>query len=330
MTAEARVEAPVPEGLRLDVFISETMGLFSRSQVKSRVTEVRVNGKSVRLSRKLKAGDVVAVDYTHAPPISAEPENIPLDVIFENDDVVVVNKPQGMVVHPGSGNSTGTLVNALLFHCAGLSAAFGAEEIRPGIVHRLDKETSGVIIMAKNPRAHELLSAQFKARKTRKLYAAILQGGLKEPRGRLETMIVRDTAHRKRFACSAVRGRHSVTLWKVVRTYSGAPPAAPEAAVSAASAASGKRPPRLYTLVMLSPKTGRTHQLRVHMRHLSAPVLGDELYGRPDPLFPQARLMLHAKSLTILLPGEERPRTFRAPLPGRFREILGSQSLSPR
>lgn len=331
MTAEARVEAPVPEGLRLDVFISETMGLFSRSQVKSRVTEVRVNGKSVRLSRKLKAGDVVAVDYTHAPPISAEPEDIPLDVIFENDDVIVVNKPQGMVVHPGSGNHTGTLVNALLFHCGGLSKAFGAEEIRPGIVHRLDKETSGVIIAAKNPHAHELLSAQFKARKTRKLYAAILQGGLKEPRGRLETLILRDSAHRKRFACSAVRGRQSVTLWKVVRTYSAAS-ASMHASVraSAPTSASGTRPARLYTLVILSPKTGRTHQLRVHMRHLSAPILGDDLYGRPDPLFPDARLMLHAMSLTILLPGEEKPRTFRAPLPGRFREILGSQSLSPR
>ena len=314
MNAEAIVDAPVPQGLRLDLFISETMGLFSRSQVKSRVTDARVNGKSARLSRKLKPGDVVSVDYTDAPPVSAAPEDIPLDVIFESEDVIVVNKPQGMVVHPGSGNHTGTLVNALLFHCGGLSEAFGAGEVRPGIVHRLDKETSGVIIAAKNPRAHELLSAQFKARKTRKLYTAILQGDLRETRGRLETLIVRDSSHRKRFVCSTVRGRNSVTLWKVVKRFQAETPG----------------PPRRYTLVILSPKTGRTHQLRVHMRHLSAPILGDELYGRPDPVFPQVRLMLHARSLTILLPGEKTPRTFRAPLPQRFRDVLGSQSLSPR
>ncbi len=317
-TARARLEDPGLEGTRLDVFLADHMRLFSRSQAKTRVVEARVNGSAVRLSRKLRQGDLVEVDFMEAAPVNAVPQNIPLSIIFENEDVIVLNKAQGMVVHPGSGNPTGTLVNALLFHCGNLADEFGGGDSRPGIVHRLDKETSGVIIAAKNPRAHEFLSAQFKARRTRKRYLAILWGRPPLERGKVESRIVRDPMHRKRFICSEARGRTALTYYQVLREYSLHPSSPPS-------------PNAGYCLVSLQPRTGRTHQLRVHMRHISAPILGDPLYGRPDPLFPGATLMLHAHRLAIVLPGETIPRVFTAPLPARMRATLETlQSFSPK
>jgi 23S rRNA pseudouridine1911/1915/1917 synthase len=318
-TADARVEDPAHWGARLDVFISEGMGLFSRSQAKARVVAARVNGKNARLARRVKPGDLVSVDYTDAPPLEAAPQDIPLDIIFENEDAIVINKPQGMVVHPGSGNREGTLVNALLFHCAGLAGAFGGEDSRPGIVHRLDKDTSGVIIAAKNPRAHEFLASQFKARRVRKSYLAVVMGLPEESHGRVETGILRDSSHRKRFICVSGRGRAAVTYYKVLRSY------------RMPAGAGLPRSPAVYGFLSLAPRTGRTHQLRVHMRHLSTPILGDPLYGKPDARFPDASLMLHAHRLSILLPGEEIPRIFAAPLPERLRSTLRRlHSLSPR
>jgi 23S rRNA pseudouridine1911/1915/1917 synthase len=308
---EARVDDPRLAGARLDVFIAEGIGLFSRSQAKTRIVEARVNGKASRLSRRLKPGDTVSVDFIDAQQMNADPQDIPLDILFENDDVIVLNKPYGMVVHPGSGNPTGTLVNALLFHCRGLGEAFGFDKLRPGIVHRLDKDTSGVIIAAKHPRAHELLAAQFTSHEARKRYLAIVLGSPKELQGRIETKIRRDPSHRKKFICSQAQGRTAITRFKVLRMY---------------PAGRG-----VYAFVSLRPHTGRTHQLRVHMRHLACPILGDPLYGREDTLFPGIPLMLHAQSLIIRLPGEESPRGFAAPLPPRFRETLRTlQSLSPR
>jgi 23S rRNA pseudouridine1911/1915/1917 synthase len=309
---EARVKAAEPQGLRLDLFVSERLGLFSRSQAKARITEARVNGRSVRLSHKLKPGDLVSVEYTDAPPIDLLPEEIPLNILFENEDVIVIDKPQGMVVHPGSGNPGGTLLNALLFHCKGLGKAFGKEEPRPGIVHRLDKETSGVLIAAKNPRAHELLSAQFKSRRARKRYLALVQGRPRELRGNVETRIARDPTNRKRFAISKDLGRIATTGYLVLRLYS----------IPADARSKTGAPARIYGFVSLYPRTGRTHQLRVHMKHLSAPILGDALYGRIDPLFAGISLMLHAHKLSIILPGETSPREFTAPLPERFRRAL--------
>jgi len=305
--AEARVEDPGLAGTRVDTFVSETLGLFSRSQARARIVEVRVNGAPARLGRKLKAGDAVSVVYRDAPAPEASPENIPLSILFENDDVLVVDKPQGMVVHPGCGNLSGTLVNALLFHCEGIAARFGAGDARPGIVHRLDKETSGVIIVAKNVRAHEHLAAQFQARTVRKRYLAVVRGKLPAESGKVETRIARDPHDRKRFACAASGGRIALTHYRLLRSF-------------------GE-----HGLVLLSPRTGRTHQLRVHMRHLGAPILGDPVYGRKDPRFPDATLMLHARSLALLLPGEETPRLFTARTPQRFRDVLRAlQSSSPR
>jgi 23S rRNA pseudouridine1911/1915/1917 synthase len=301
-TAEALVDDAASAGMRLDRFVAERMGLFTRSQAKSRVTVMMVNGEPARPSRRLKLGDRVAVGYADLPAVDASTapaaEAIPLAILFENDDVAVVDKPQGMVVHPGSGNRTGTLVNALLFHCAGLAQAFDGCGARPGIVHRLDKDTSGVIITAKNPAAHEHLARQFRDHRVRKLYLAVVRGNPREDAGRVDGGIARSRTDRKRFAPVAAGGRRAVTDWRVLRRYDGC------------------------SLVLLAPKTGRTHQLRVHLRLLGTPVLGDPLYGGKDPRFPAATLMLHAWRLRIVLPGESLAREFRAPLPGRFRSLL--------
>ncbi len=317
-SAEGKVDEPSLSGIRVDVFLSDHLALFSRSQAKARVVSVLVNGAQARLSRRLKQGDVVRVEFTEPPPIGAVAQDIPLSILFENRDVIVLDKPQGMVVHPGSGNPDGTLVNALLHHCREIADSFGAGEPRPGIVHRLDKETSGVMIVAKNLAAHELLSAQFKARDTRKRYLAVLQGRPAEPAGKIETRIVRDPRHPTRFTWSQSRGRSAVTRYRVLGTFTAPGPAA-------------GNPGRVYSLVSLRPRTGRTHQLRVHMRSLGTPILGDPVYGRPDAGLPHATLMLHAHRLTIRLPGDEAARTFTARVPARFREVLKSvQRVSPR
>ena len=316
-TASSEVRDSSLAGVRLDVFIADHMKLFSRSQARTRVAEAQVNGRRVRLSHKLRLGDMVSVDYTEQVGPDVVAEDIPLSILFENDDAIVIDKPQGMVVHPGSGNAHGTMVNALLFHCSQLGEAFGQETARPGIVHRLDKETSGVIIAAKNPIAHEYLSAQFKSREVRKRYLAITVGTLPAAAGRIETRIVRDPVHRKRFTISAGRGRLAITHYKVIRVFT----------------AMRTRDERgqSFSLVALMPRTGRTHQLRVHMRHLSTPILGDPLYGKPHPLFPDCGLLLHARGLTIRLPGEDHARTFAAAVPERFKSVLRElHNLSPR
>jgi 23S rRNA pseudouridine1911/1915/1917 synthase len=308
-TAEAVVDDAASAGMRLDRFVAGRLGLFTRSQAKSRVTVMLVNGEPARPSRRLKLGDRVAVEYADGPAAgeSEAPaaEAIPLAIIYENDQVAVIDKPQGMVVHPGSGNRSGTLVNALLAHCNGLAEAYGALEARPGIVHRLDKDTSGVIITAKNPAAHEHLARQFRDHRVRKLYLAVVRGGPRLDAGRVDGGIARSRTDRKRFAPVATGGRRSVTDWRVLRRYEGC------------------------SLVLLAPKTGRTHQLRVHLRLLGAPVLGDPLYGGKDARFPDATLMLHAWRLKITLPGEPQPREFRAPLPERFRSLLRGIPAAP-
>jgi 23S rRNA pseudouridine1911/1915/1917 synthase len=307
---ETRVDEPADEGARLDVYVAGRLGLFSRSQAKARIISATVNGSPARLARRLRLGDVVIVEWSDPPPSDLAPEDIPLDILFESADVVVVDKPQGMVVHPGSGNSHGTLVNALLFRYAGLAAAFGENAGRPGIVHRLDKETSGVLIVARTIATHEMLAAQFRDRTTRKRYLAIVQGVPRDGSGRIENRLGRDPRNRKRFTSVTSGGRAASTRYRVLRTYG-----------------AGKN---AYSLLLLAPRTGRTHQLRVHMKLLGTPILGDTVYGRSDPGYPDARLMLHARSLRIRLPGEEQPRAFVSPLPPRFRGILRQlQSSSP-
>jgi 23S rRNA pseudouridine1911/1915/1917 synthase len=307
----------IPSLLRLDRYVAENLALMSRSQLKSRCIEARVNGKAVKISRLLKGGDRLELNWAESEPLDLIPEDLPLNRLYEDANVVLVNKEQGMVVHPGAGNRRGTLANALLFRRLCLNGAarkpssqnlssenLSSPEGRLGIVHRLDKDTSGVIIAAYNNETLAFLSAQFKNRQVRKTYAAIVQGTPKETSGNIETYITRDPRDRKRFTVSANKGKLALTRYRVIRSWGA------------------------YSLVLLRPKTGRTHQLRVHLLHLGHPILGDPIYGASSgsgacgARFVEATLMLHAKSLRILLPGDAEPQTFRAPLPARFSQFL--------
>jgi 23S rRNA pseudouridine1911/1915/1917 synthase len=292
------VEGDIGEGLRLDRYVAEELKLLTRSQLKTKLLGARINGRAVKLSRPVKPGDLLELSWAEPEPLNLIPEDIPLRILYEDDRVVVINKDQGMVVHPGAGNRTGTLANALLFRCRNYTAGNIAGNFRPGIVHRLDKDTSGVIIAAYDDSALAFLADQFKARTVKKTYAAIVQGNPKEPRGIIETCIVRDSRDRKRFTVSTGRGKSALTRYRVIRSWGA------------------------YSLLLLRPRTGRTHQLRVHLRHLGHPILGDPVYGVPDRRFPGGTLMLHARALTIILPGHEAPSIFKAPLPKRFREII--------
>ena len=293
-TIRDRVPDTASPGVRLDTYLAETLRLCSRSQLRRRLLKALVNGSEAKLSRRLRAGDQLEVQLAPPPALEVAPQPIPLDILFEDENLMVINKPQGLVVHPGCGNPSGTLVNALLHHCKTLKEKFPGQPIRPGIVHRLDKDTSGLIVVAKNPAAQEFLASQFRGRRVRKQYLAVVQGTPPQEKGRIETRICRDPGNRKRFTCSATRGRLAVTRYRLIRSLKGS------------------------SLLTLYPKTGRTHQLRVHMRRLGCPILGDPLYGRAAP----HPLLLHAYRLWIILPGEEEPRVFRAPLPPLFREYL--------
>ena len=285
---EENLETPV----RLDRYVSENLRLLSRSQIKAKLLKAKLNGKEAKLSRPVKRKDRLDLQWEDAPILDLIPQNISLDIVFENSRCIVVNKAQGMVVHPGAGNRQGTLVNALLFHKE------PKEELkvcgtRPGIVHRLDKDTSGLIIAAFDDEALFFLSEQFKNRKVKKNYAAIVCGVPKDKKGCIETFIARDPHNRKKFKVSD-NGRHAITYYKIIRQWQN------------------------YSLLLLRPKTGRTHQIRVHLRHICCPILADPIYGGCDKLFPNASLMLHSKKLAITLPGETIERIFSTVLPERF------------
>jgi 23S rRNA pseudouridine1911/1915/1917 synthase len=281
--------------MRLDRYAAERLKILTRSQVKARSLTARVNGKEAKISRILKSGDRLELNWDDPEPLNLIPEDLPLKILYEDENAVVVNKKQGMVVHPGAGNFRGTLANALIFRRKALNAG---ENFRAGIVHRLDKDTSGIIIAAYNDKTLTFLSDQFKNRAVKKVYAAIVSGIPAEQSGRIETCIIRDARDRKKFAASLEKGKSALTFYRVIRSW------------------------KNYSLLLLKPKTGRTHQLRVHMRFLGHPILGDPLYGKPDPRFPNAALMLHAKRLTLLLPEDETPRSFKTALPPRFRELI--------
>ena len=298
------VENDIPPGLRLDRYAAEYLKILSRSQVKARRLEAMLNGKPVKVSRPLKGGEHLELCWAEAEASLLIPEELPLDVIYEDERVIVLNKAQGMVVHPGAGNRQHTLANALLYRSLKKGAADFNEALgqtlgqRPGIVHRLDKDTSGVIIAAWDDESLAFLSEQFKKRKVRKSYAAMVLGCPRQALGRIEKNIVRSRRDRKTFTVSDNEGRASLTYFKVIRTWGD------------------------YSLLLLRPKTGRTHQIRVHLKYLGNPILGDPIYGRDEARFKKASLMLHAKSLSLVLPEHEKPETFRAPLPPRFRETI--------
>lgn len=306
--------ARVPDGFegsqRLDKYIASLPNAFNRSKLKSGVHEILIDGKTGRLSSKVRAGSQIDIQWEDNIPDDITPEDIPLKIIYEDENVTVVNKEQGMVTHPAAGNWSGTLVNALLFHWGRSSVRQikegEASEImalrRPGIVHRLDKDTSGVLICAKNREAEEWLQGQFQKHSLVKEYILIVRGCPPKKDGIVDTMIVRDSRDRKRFKAAEIKdcadGKRAVTFYHVVAVYSN------------------------YALVRVRLATGRTHQIRVHMKHLGCPILGDPIYSRKDNFFPDATLMLHSRLLKIRLPGSENMTAFKAAVPARFKEII--------
>ncbi|MDR2314691.1 MAG: RluA family pseudouridine synthase [Spirochaetaceae bacterium] len=330
----------LPGEIRLDRYVAERLRLLSRSQIKSRILEARVNGKPVKVSRLLRAGDALTLSWLPQAPVHLEPEHIPLKILYEDRRCVVINKDQGMVVHPGAGNHSGTLANALLWRklfcragAAGareVPAAAAAAGLRSGIVHRLDKDTSGVLIAAYDDEALAMLSAQFKARTVKKRYRALVQGSFREEGGRIYTRLIRDPRDRRRFRVLPVEASSpsSVPSASAGSVLAGAAPAGfPGKKLRGKLALSYYRVLHSwgdYSLVSLAPRTGRTHQLRVHLKYLGHPILGDPLYGSRDRSFPGVPLLLHARRLGIVLPGASGMSCFTAPLPGVFKNTLGT------
>lgn len=290
-------------GLRADRFIAEELGLFPRSQFRQHALTITINGEQAKPSRIVKPGDEVRVSYEEPPAPGVSAEDIPLDILYEDDDVVVLNKRAGMVVHPGAGNRAGTVVNALLHHVGELGSF--PSTVRPGIVHRLDKDTSGVLITAKSEAVHEFLARQFRDRSLEKVYLAVVRGTPPRSDGTISAPLARDPRNRKRFTTVVDRGKPAETEYRVMRRFPG------------------------YALLSVHPSTGRTHQIRVHLRSIVCPILGDPIYGRRDRLFADVGLMLHAYRLTIALPGDTSPRTFIAPIPDEFRKVLRALSDLP-
>ncbi|MDD5351490.1 MAG: RluA family pseudouridine synthase [Chthoniobacteraceae bacterium] len=289
-------EYPVPpeaSGQRLDHYLSALLAHLSRSRIQALIKEghIRVGGAVVKPGEKLRGGQEISVHEPEAVPVSGvEAEEIPLDILFEDADLLVLNKAPGMVVHPAAGNPGGTLVNALLHHCGSLSAIGG--EQRPGIVHRLDKETSGCIVVAKNDAAHQSLARQFAGRTVLKVYLALAAGRLRSQSGVINAPIGRHPVHRKKMAVAPEgKGRNAVTDYKVLRELPGA------------------------SLVQCTLHTGRTHQIRVHLHHLGHPLLGDALYGRRAG-YP--RQMLHAWRLGFTHPRTGQWMEFQSPIPPDF------------
>lgn len=282
-------------GARLDHFLSAEIPRLSRSRIQGLIKSghIRLNNRPAKPGAKIKAGDRVAVEEPPVEPATTEAENIPLHVLHEDADLIVLDKPAGLVVHPAAGNWSHTLVNALLFHCPALSGIGG--EQRPGIVHRLDKETSGCIVIAKNDAAHQALSRQFAGRKVLKVYLALAAGILKKKSGTVETAIGRHPVHRKKMAVvESARGRHAKTDYRVLRETAGA------------------------SLVECTLHTGRTHQIRVHLKHLGHPLLGDKLYGEKKSAAAFPRQMLHAWKLGFFHPRTAQWMQFEAPIPKDF------------
>jgi 23S rRNA pseudouridine1911/1915/1917 synthase len=299
------IEKSLPDG-RLDKFLTTRYPAVSRGTLQRLIEEghIKVNDRAVKPTHPPRAGEIVSVHWPEARPAEAQAEDIPLDVLFEDKDLLVLNKAPGIVVHPAAGNEEHTLVNALLHHCKGQLSGIGGVE-RPGIVHRLDKETSGCLVVAKNDATHIALSEQFSGRTTEKLYLAILCGEVPRASGEIRAAIARHPSHRKRMAVSQGDGRDSWTSYRVVERL-------------------------MYsTLVEAGLHTGRTHQIRVHFQHIGFPVAGDDTYGAKQTKklasltgYVAPRVLLHSHKLAFTHPRTKRKKTFTAPWPVDFQEAL--------
>ncbi len=284
-------------GVRLDAFLSAD-GALTRSQAARLIAEgrVRVNGKPAAKSARLSGGETVTVDVPQLRETALPPQDIPLDVVYEDDDVIVVNKPTGLVVHPAPGHPDGTLVNALLHHCGDSLSGIGGEK-RPGIVHRIDRDTSGLIIAAKNDAAHLALSAQLKDHSLSRTYECLVTGNMKQDSGTVDAPIGRSSADRKKMAVVPT-GRRAVTHWEVVARYPG------------------------VTHLRCRLETGRTHQIRVHMAYIGHPILGDTVYGTKKPVPGLTGQCLHASGLRFVHPRTGEPVELHCPLPPEFTAML--------
>lgn len=295
MTDELKLTIDSAMTGRIDKELAHHLTDISRSQLQKWIEDgnVTVNGEKVKPKYKLAVGDRVVVQPEKPQKIDLEPENIPLDIVYEDDDVIVVNKPQGMVVHPAPGHPNHTLVNALLYHSP-LSTING--EFRPGIVHRIDKDTSGLLMIAKNDLAHRSLAAQLKAKTNEREYVALVHGVIKEERGTIDAPLGRSKKDRKKQAV-VEDGRHAVTHFKVLERF------------------------QHYTLVSCRLETGRTHQIRVHMKYIGHPLAGDPLYG-PRKTLPGNGQYLHARLLGFKHPRTGKQMTFTSPLPEYFQKMI--------
>ena len=284
-------------GVRLDAFLSAD-GALTRSQAARLIAEgrVRVNGKPAAKSARLSGGETVTVDVPQLRETALSPQDIPLDVVYEDDDVIVVNKPTGLVVHPAPGHPDGTLVNALLHHCGDSLSGIGGEK-RPGIVHRIDRDTSGLIIAAKNDAAHLALSAQLKDHSLSRTYECLVTGNMKQDSGTVDAPIGRSSADRKKMAVVPT-GRRAVTHWEVIARYPG------------------------VTHLRCRLETGRTHQIRVHMAYIGHPILGDTVYGAKKAVPGLTGQCLHATGLRFIHPRTGEPVELHCPLPPEFTAML--------
>ncbi|MDE6833286.1 MAG: RluA family pseudouridine synthase [Ruminococcus sp.] len=284
-------------GNRIDTFVSGNIGELTRSGVQGLIekNKILVNGNNVNKNYKLKSGDNITIEIPEPQVMDALPENIPLEIVYEDDDLLVVNKPKGMVVHPAHGNYNGTLVNALLYHCGdSLSGINGV--IRPGIVHRIDKNTSGLLIIAKNDRSHIKLAEQIKEHSFTREYEAIASGYFKETSGTIDAPIGRHKTDRKKMCITPENSRHAVTHYTVIKQYAG------------------------YAHLKLLLETGRTHQIRVHLSYIGHAVLGDDVYGKPYKNIDGQ--CLHARKIGFIHPTTSEYMEFTSELPDYFRKIL--------
>ncbi|MBM7624290.1 RluA family pseudouridine synthase [Sporohalobacter salinus] len=288
----------VDEDQRLDKFLAQQNKEFSRSYIQKLVDdgEVTVNDENKKNSYCLQSGERVQLSIPEPEETEIKPEAIPLDVITEDEDIIVINKQAGLVVHPAPGHQKGTLVNALLHHCDNLSGING--EIRPGIVHRLDKDTSGAIVVAKNDQAHRSLAKQFKERRTEKIYLALVEGNVKHNKAKIDAAIGRDVYNRKKMAVTKKNSKKAVTKFKVLERFGD------------------------YTWIRLELETGRTHQIRVHMSYIDNPVVGDRLYGYNKQRLNVQRQLLHAYQLGFEHPQQNKWVEFTAELPPDIKQTV--------
>ena len=288
-------------GERIDSFLSGKTE-FTRTRIQQLIKDrnITVNGKPTKSSYKIEENDEIIIEVPEVETTEIKPENIKIDIVYEDSDIAVINKQAGLVVHPAHGHYSGTLVNAILYHIKDLSGING--EIRPGIVHRLDKDTSGLIVIAKNDKVHTALTEMFQEKKIRKTYLAILKGKLNKSEGKIVTQIGRDKNDRKKMTVidDATKGKNAITNYRVISQNN------------------------LFTLVKVNIETGRTHQIRVHMRYLGYPILGDSVYGRKDN---EKRQMLHAYKLEFLHPVTGHQMEFTGEIPEDFQKALKKSDL---